>query len=266
MPSPFPGMDPYLEHPGLWPGVHQRLITYIADELNSRLPPGYIADIGERLYVVEPDRSIYPDAIILEQPLASAIRSEGRGGVMTASDPPWELSVTAPQIREVFVQILAGADYGQVVTAVEVLSPANKAPGSEGHRLYRTKQRELLHSEVSLLEIDLLRSGAHSVAAPLDELVHRGTWDYLVSLRRGSARGRFQVWPATVRERLPRIHVPLREPDSDLVLDLQALFERCYDHGPYAKRIDYGEPTRFPLRPADSEWVAALLREKGLRV
>ncbi|MCK4452049.1 MAG: DUF4058 family protein [Anaerolineae bacterium] len=29
MPSPFPGMDPYLEYPVRWPDVHHSLITYI---------------------------------------------------------------------------------------------------------------------------------------------------------------------------------------------------------------------------------------------
>jgi Protein of unknown function (DUF4058) len=33
MPSPFPGMDPYLEEPSQWPGVPQRLITYMADAM-----------------------------------------------------------------------------------------------------------------------------------------------------------------------------------------------------------------------------------------
>jgi hypothetical protein len=31
MPSPFPGMDPYLENPEFWPGVHNRLIVAIID-------------------------------------------------------------------------------------------------------------------------------------------------------------------------------------------------------------------------------------------
>ena len=68
MPSPFPGMDPYLEHPALWPGVHQRSITYLGDTLNTVLPPRYVADSGERLDVVEPAPTIYPDVVVHEQP------------------------------------------------------------------------------------------------------------------------------------------------------------------------------------------------------
>ena len=66
MAGPFPGMDPYLEDPVLWPGVHQGLITGIRNTLNQLLPPGYIADMGERIYVMQPDRSIYPDVAIFE--------------------------------------------------------------------------------------------------------------------------------------------------------------------------------------------------------
>src|SRR5688500_12437353 len=66
MPSPFPGMDPYLEDPIGWPDIHQGFITTMRAELNRVLPPQYRARMGERLYVVQPDRSIFPDAMVLE--------------------------------------------------------------------------------------------------------------------------------------------------------------------------------------------------------
>ena len=42
MPSPFPGMDPYLEDPLLWPSVHHLLISHVGMTLNLLIPPGYI--------------------------------------------------------------------------------------------------------------------------------------------------------------------------------------------------------------------------------
>jgi hypothetical protein len=72
MPSPFPGMDPYLEHPVLWPGVHQNLITFINVALNASLPPRYFANIGERIYVVQSERPIYPEVAVFEAAPASA--------------------------------------------------------------------------------------------------------------------------------------------------------------------------------------------------
>lgn len=108
MPSPFPGMDPYLEHPALWPGVHQGLITYVQAVLNTLLPPPYVADIGERLYVVQPERSIYPDVVVIEHPsdlLLAAQEATGASG-SAVSDPPWILTLYPVEMREVFIEIL----------------------------------------------------------------------------------------------------------------------------------------------------------------
>jgi len=248
MPSPFPGMDPYLEHPALWPGVHQRLITYIADTLNAVLPPRYMADIGERLYVVQAERDIYPDAVVLKQSptqTPSALREP-------------------EEIREVYIEILSVADQSRVVTVIEVLSPSNKMTGSEGRQLYLTKQREILSSQTHLIEIDLLQQGEHTVAPPREMLLRKGKWDYLVCLHRGGQRGRYEVWAITLRQRLPRIRVPLQDVDPDAVLDLQAVFNRCYDEGAYARRLNYRSEPPTPFVDKDAQWANALLRERGL--
>ena len=68
MPSPFPGMDPYLEEPSQWPGVHQRLITYMADAMQPRIRPRYHVLIGERVYIAEPPQNFYPDVTLLQYP------------------------------------------------------------------------------------------------------------------------------------------------------------------------------------------------------
>ena len=265
MPSPFPGMDPYLENPTLWPGVHQRLITYIADMLNAVLPSRYMADIGERLYVVQAERNIYPDVVVLEQPSTQTPPEQrARRIAVAASDPPWVLTVKSEEIREVYIEILSLADQSRVVTVIEVLSPSNKIAGSEGRQLYLTKQREILSSQTHLIEIDLLRQGEHTVAAPREMLVRRGKWDYLVCLHRGGQKGRYEVWAITLQQRLPRIHIPLQNGDPDVVLDLQSVFNRCYDEGAYVRRLDYHSEPPTPLEDADAQWANALLRERGL--
>ncbi len=53
VPPPFPGMDPYLEHPALWQGIHNRLIADLDDELAPRLRPRYFIAVEERVYVAE---------------------------------------------------------------------------------------------------------------------------------------------------------------------------------------------------------------------
>lgn len=267
MPSPFPGMDPYLEHPALWPGVHQRLITYLGDTLNAVLPPQYVADIGERLYVVEPAHTIHPDVVVHEQPQVGSQLAPESSSVSIAvdSDPPWVLTIEPVEIREVFVHIISVADTSRVITAIEVLSPSNKASGSPGKDLYQSKQHELLASQTHLIEIDLLRHGSHTVAAPQAYLEQQGTWDYLICLHRGGEGQRYEIWARSLRERLPRIRVPLSEGDRDVVLDIQAIFTRCYDDGAYERRINYeGEP-QPSLSTEDTEWAHELLRAHGRR-
>jgi hypothetical protein len=163
------------------------------------------------------------------------------------------------------VEIVTVGDEARVVTVIEVLSPANKAAGGVGRRRYRAKQREVLRSEAHLLEIDLLRRGKHTVVAPLDQVLRRARHDYLVSLSRGGSRHLCEVWPITLRSRLPKVSVPLLDGDPDQALDLQAVFDRCYDEGAYARRIDYRREPREPLSRADQDWADTLLHQQGIR-
>jgi hypothetical protein len=255
-------MDPYLEHPEVWPGVHLGLITYSREALNAILPSGYVADMGERLYVAEPVRDIYPDVAVTgrARPASNGPRG-GATAVLDGSAAPWVLSVDPREFREPFIRILSPRPDRRVVTVIELLSPANKASGSKGRRLYQAKQRELLRSHSSLLEIDLLRAGVHTVAAPLEPLRRRGTWDYLACLHRGGHKGEYEVWPVLLRERLPLVRVPLSESDPDVELDLQAVFDRCYDSGRYRDNADYGQEPAPPLMEEDAAWAKTLLPE-----
>ena len=76
MPSPFPGMDPYLEHPALWPGLHSRLIVGLADDLGPILRPRYYVEVEERVYLLTP-----------ESP-RKAVPTPSRPGPMGRSRPP----------------------------------------------------------------------------------------------------------------------------------------------------------------------------------
>jgi uncharacterized protein DUF4058 len=187
MPSPFPGMDPYLEDPVGWQDLYQRLITTSSTVLNTMLPAHYLARIGERPYVVQPERSIYPDVMVVERPSPPQSGSHSGGGtaVLAPCDEPLVLTVLPAEMREVFVEIVSVRGDRRVVTVMEVLSPSNKAAGSEGKQLYLKKQRELLMSQTHLIEIDMLLQGEHTVAPPVDALIQGGYWDYLVSLHRG---------------------------------------------------------------------------------
>jgi len=260
-------MDPYLEHPNFWRGVHHRLITYIADTLSAKLPKRYVADIDERLYVVEADRDLLPDVEVKRKPVAKRPDQQkraARDGVALHSDPALRVSLEPETLPQGFIEIRLAGSAGRVVTVIEIMSPTNKAAGTQGRRQYRQKQRELLRSDLHLLEIDLLRGGRHTVAAPRQPLRQRAEWDCVTSLHRAAAR-ECETWPVTLRQRLPRVAVPLCEGDADFVLDLQAMLNQCYDAGRYEEKIDYRREPPVPFAAEDAAWADALLREKGLR-
>lgn len=267
MPSPFPGMDPYLEDPALWRDIHWRLVTYTADALLPVLHPRYHVRIEERLYVAEMARDIYPDIALLEPAPIPGARTEGPSAGAGWDAPTFTVTLPSDQVSEGYLEIIDLTHGRKVVTIIELLSPSNKTPGTTGYRFYRQKQREVLASRTSLVEIDLLRAGEHTVAVPLDVLAKRGriSWHYLVSINRADERGRFYVYAWTIRERLPKILIPLAKDDQDVGLDLQAVFDRCYDNGYYADIIDYRREPIVVLGPQDREWVHTLLKEKGLR-
>ncbi len=267
MPSPFPGMDPYLEDAVLWPGVHHDLITFLRGRINALLPAGYVANINERLYVVQQERDIYPDASVARRPPLADPAGNG-SAVAVASDEPLVVEVEAVEVREGFIEIVRVGAPGRVVTTLEVLSPSNKAAGEGRRELYLAKQQAVLASTTHLIEIDLLRAGRHTVAAPEAPLPPSGHWHYTVSLHRGGRGGlkrRFEVWAVTLRQRLPRFRVPLADGDPDLVVELQALFDRCYNEGSYARQVDYRRAPPGALTPADAAWLDEWLRSRGPR-
>ncbi len=265
MPSPFPGMDPYLEEPGSWLDFHNRVVTYLADDLNSALGTGYLARMTERVVVEslrDGRRGIYPDvALVTEQ--------QGRRGgeAQVASDPFVRVKAAASaEFREAGIEIL-DRKHHRVVTILELLSPSNKAVGAAGRRKYRRKQREVLASPAHLVEIDLLRGGAWTAAVPQDVAREGREFDYLVSVSRAPGRDEmeFDLYMKRLEDRLPRIAVPLAGGDPDVVVDLQSLVDRAYDRGQYARWIDYQRDPDPPLAADRMPWVVDLLRKSGHR-
>jgi hypothetical protein len=252
----FPGMDPYLEDPQIWAGVHSRLIVYIADYLQPLLTPRYIAAIQERVFVEGPNREIIPDVWLKQQrcPEAPSV-------AVADTDVPVEVQIPALEVHETYIAILDRASGQQVVTVIEVVSPTNKFPGP-GQKSYKEKQREVLHSQTHLVEIDLLRAGQHVLAVPEWTTKSHGPYDYLISVNRAQGmRDRYQFYPRTLRQRLPRIQVPLAEGDPDVRLDLQSVLSQTYEAGSYGRRLNYGSPCLPPLAPEDQDWATQLVQE-----
>ena len=166
------------------------------------------------------------------------------------------------------IHILDRARNMRVVTVIEVLSPSNKEPHAKGWELYRQKQGEILRRDVHLVEIDLLRAGEYTLAPPYHVLVGEvgAQWHYMMSIRRADEPENFLLYPRTIRERLPRIPVPLAIGDREVCLDLQAVLDQCYEDGAYEDIVDYRrDPPPPPLSADDLEWLYLRLRQLGRR-
>jgi hypothetical protein len=261
MPSPFPGMDPWLEAAGVFPDLRSTLITYMRESLNAAMPDGYVAT-SSHLVWVDPELRREPDVAAFgppDRPAAGAEHLEGEfsacGMLAVASAEPTE---------EPYLEIYSEQG-DRLVTVVEVLSLSNKKPGDGGRTSYQQKQGEFRLAGVNLVEIDLLRAGPHTTAVPLAQLQHAaGRFDYHVSVTVAGSPTRFFARPIRLEERLPMIRVPL-DPGVPLVpLDLQPLLDRAYDTGRYPRLVRYTLPPDPPLTPEQQAWAEGILLAKGL--
>jgi len=264
MPSPFPGMNPYLESPENWHGFHSRYVPALDVLLNQSLPAGFASYIEERIYVV-PEEFVIPD-VITTRPLGNEAHTRGTAVMDRASDDPEVVSYYPDRIKELFIEVRrTGSRKGEVVTTIELLSPSNKQSGGKGRQEYQTKQSDLLESGTHLLEIDLLRAGAHTVSVPRHVALTKGPWDYLVCLHRAGQLNRFEIWRNSLQERLPNVKVPLTPEHADISLNLQEALNNVYDTGPYRRDMDYRSEPDPPLTDEQKTWADQLLREQGFR-
>lgn len=259
MPSPFPGMDPYLEGPAIFSGLHDRLVNYTVEQLQPQLMArGYFIDSNERVWVDESMRDVLPDDAILQWR-----QNTGNPAAVMESTTPVRVHRFKSEFRQPYLEIFDQQNH-KLITGIEFVSPTNKSK-TEGRRLYRQKQKELERAGVNLVEIDLLRKGRHVLAVPEALAASVKPWDYLISLWRSYQEEDFDLYPISMRTALPNVQIPLRKGDSDAVLDLQATFTRSYDVGPYPIRLDYGRPARPKLSVEDQAWADEILAAAGHR-
>lgn len=259
MPSPFPGMDPYIERSTIWPDFHDCLIAAIRGALQPLLRPKYAALAQDRLYLISPDRPIYPDVAIIESRQPSW-RERTESVAVLESEAPAVFTLDEEEIREPFIEIIE-ANGGRVVTAIEVLSPTNKDL-LEGQDAYERKREEYWDSGTNLIEIDLLRAGRTVVRVAKYKLDRLRPWDYLVAVSRRRP-GQQEVYAIPLERRLPRVSIPLLKGDPDVVLELQAAFDRCWDEGPYPGLSRYDEPPPGDLSAERVEWCRQRLKDAG---
>ncbi len=221
MPSPFPGMNPYLENPKLWQQIHKRLIVEIANAMNPKIRPKYRIEIEEMIYEI------------------NLIKNS------KIEDIEWYL-----EVKEV--------ESGEVITAIEIISPKNKAAG-EGRKSYERKRQQILTSLTNLIEIDLLRRGKKMVVEN-DIKSH-----YQILVSRSSDRPQADLYAFNLREPIPAIPLPLVGGELEPIIDLQELLNSVYDLGSYDLVIDYQKEPIIPLAKSDRAWAEDLLKQQGLR-
>jgi len=257
-------MDPYLENTALWPGFHNALMLYARDAIQPRLPESYVATLEVRVYFerlsggAEEDR--LPDLEVVRP------RKLGGGGQLAVSERPADLQgywIDDPPLehREAYVAIRDLED-DELVTSLELLSPSNKHTG-KGRREYLRKQTEMIEAGVNLVEIDLLRSGRHTVALGEGALAQLPPHTYLSCIHRAAQPWGFQVIPWGLRDPLPSVPIPLAPNDSELELDLAAVFTETHDRGRFDRLLRVRTPLVPSLNEDDAAWVQARLDPVG---
>ena len=227
MPSPFPGMDPYLEDDALWPVFHRQFVQSLHQILQPSLIDRYRQRVNQRRYVTE------------QALFTSVVREEH---------------------LEDYIEIRQRCD-GRLVTLVDVVSPANKLTPA-GRAAYLAKRGEAKSAKANLVEVDLVLQGQPTLEYSRDGLPD---WDYAVTVTRSTQPDRYEIYTATLQKRLPRFRLPLASDDKDTVLDLHTAFTRCYDQGGFAAKINYGKAPATPLSDEDRKWLIDLLKQQKLR-
>ncbi|MEO0455801.1 MAG: DUF4058 family protein [Cyanobacteria bacterium P01_A01_bin.114] len=257
MPSPFPGMDPFIEQPNYWSSFHSRLIVALANAIEVDLSDQYYVEVEVRSYLNEGDENLLvgiPDAVIFsaKETLPDAL-PELDSGLGTAVLPkPQRVNIPVPDmVNERYLEIREVVSE-QVITVIEVLSPKNKRAG-RGRTVYEEKRLKVLTSLTHLVEIDLLRTDR-----PLPVIGRPAEALYSILVSRSEQRPAADLYGFGLREPIPSFLLPLKPGDQDLLVHLQAVFAAVYEQARYRSRIDYLQPLSEPtLGAEDQAWLAS---------
>jgi hypothetical protein len=264
MPSPFPGMDPFLEVNPRWEGLHAWFVRKLAEQtLPKARELGCWIDVERTVYQREPGGEIVlvgePDHIVgadASNPTWDK-SSNGRGGVAMAEPQAIHEVVLDPKtlerVKQDYLVVRELGQFPRVLAVVEVLSPSNKR-GDYVPR-YREKRMRYLASPAHFMEIDFLRGGGNPSRDLFPELP---ATPYFIFVARKKGLGRNEEgYPLRLQDPLPVIGLPLGPPRPDLPLDLAAAFQSAYDLSVRPGSIAYATemPPAPPLSEADAAWV-----------
>lgn len=259
MSSPFPGMDPYLENPALWPNVHGRLIVAIADTLSPLLLAKYQPIIEESVYRTSDSSSVMvgvPDVSVQktgqESQVANLATAVAEPITSSSSTAPVVVELPIPAtLRQRFIEIRNTVNQ-EVVTVIEVLSPANKR--GDGRLRYLQKRERILESQANLVEVDLLHRGDAMPTVQGDVLSH-----YRILVSAAQQRPQALLYPVNLPQPLPQVPIPLRAEDKEPAVDFQAMLDQVYQLSGYEFSIDYNQPPKPGWEKPELEWMASIV-------
>lgn len=259
MPTPFPGMDPYLERRSVWEEVHTDLITEIRQFLTPMLRPRYRVAIEQRTYltVLPPDDQLVglPDILIKDGRTLSPLAG---GSALIVAEPLIGELPAPEEVRERYLEVRDMATQ-EVVTVIEILSRSNKLTQA-GRAEYEDKRLKILGSKTNLVEIDLLRAGK-PFAMKLPVANGQAQSHYRIVVSRSWQRPRASFYLFGVRDPIPTFPIPLRREEEEPALPLNQILHQLYDQGGYDLAVDYRRPPEPMLEQEDAQWVQTLLRE-----
>lgn len=220
MPSPFPGMDPYLEDARLWPQFQQEFLSQLADWIRRKVRTEYSLRLNEYAYT-------HTLALFT--------------------------SVVQEEHHEKFLEIRAR--HHRPITRIELFGLGVRTL-STGREHYLKLREAALKQGMNLVHIDLLRQGQSPLPLDLSQLP---PFDYLVVVERARRPDCYEVYTFTLERRLPKIRIPMLPDDNDLFIDLQEIFDRTYEKA-FAKQLDYSKPPPVLLPDETLRWLEQLLR------
>jgi hypothetical protein len=249
MPSPFPGMNPFLEQSDAWMDFHDNFIVRIQEALSDRVGPNYLVMLEVRLILHErsaEERGFFGIADVGVSDTSNRLATSDA----MINSAPLKLKLPAVEIEKHRSLEIRDRRNRKIITVIEFLSPSNKTAGVDRDD-YLAKRRQVLSSPTHLVEIDLRRGGTRPSPPDIPPC------DYYVLVSRHEDRPHVGVWPIGLRDQLPRIPIPLMAPDSPVWLDLKGVLDRTYDGGGYGKYIYEGEPEPS-LTEADMKWARGI--------
>jgi hypothetical protein len=263
----YRGVNPHLnslfqtpgteEFPADYRSFHTVFIGQMIFHFNERLPNGYVARAEESFRVIGTDASgkrfkhnPRPDVAIKSRGTVGAF-----AGQSVAAQPTWEAKVldTIDPLDSINAVTIHDVSTNQIVTCIEVLSPANKTHGSY-YSVYRARRAEYIYSQIPLVEIDFLHETEAIIPRHPIYPDDANSFPYYIAVTDSRPHvDKTRVYGFSINDPIPTLPIPLL--DIDVVLaDFDAIYQTVFKGARLGDDVDYTQlPERFETYSADDQ-------------